>query len=70
MFIAKGIITAEWINKKQFYKIVGMEGEKDGDMVNVRIWSWEYEKKDIEQQIEQVRLTLKELEEKLALFID
>ena len=66
-FITKDI-TVDGVDKKQFYNIIGMEGEKEGEMVNVRQRAGEYTKEDMQEMVDQTQLRLDELKEKLATF--
>ena len=73
-FTTKNIVTPEGKNKKQVYKIVWMESET-GDMVNVKVWDWEFDKAEVEKQREnalemvtQANNYLAEIEEKLTYF--
>lgn len=66
-FITKDVVTAEWESKKQFYRFVWMEG-RDGTMVDVQVWDWEYTREGIENSIEQLNLAIAEQKARLAFF--
>ena len=65
--IAKDVVTAEWVIKKQVYRFVGMKS-RDGEMVDIEVRDWEYTKEEIENSIAQLNLTLQEQKAKLELF--
>jgi len=73
-FIVKDITTPEWVAKKQFYKVVGMEAV-DWTMVDIKVFDWEWTKTeieaivvDIEWQMEVWTTYLAELNTKLSKF--
>ena len=66
-FVTKDVVTSEGVTKKQFYSIVGMEGE-DGAMVNVRQWNGEWSEADIDIMIQNQKVILDELNVKKAFF--
>lgn len=62
-------VIVNGIAKKQFYKSIGMQDFKTGEIVQVRQWVGEFSKQELEDYKVQATAQLDELNEKIALFI-
>lgn len=73
-YITKDIITAEGVEKKQFYKLVGMKNIDD-NIVEVQVRDGEYDKTELEwhktrlsEQAASITTAITEVDDKLTFF--
>ena len=67
-YFTQNITTAEWVEKKQFYKSLWMQDFTTWEIVQVRQWDWEYSKADLEEIKTNIQTQLDAINEKIALF--